>query len=364
MMKNNCSKHGGNLDQAARVYGVRREELLDYSANLNPLGLPPGLSEFLQTRIFELVNYPDPDCLELKTVLASFLKVKTEQIIIGNGAVELIYLLFRVLCPRKVMLIAPTFTEYADAALQVGAEVEYFELQEAEDFRLNLLRLINELSDQVELLMFCNPNNPTSTLISQDELLELLAVALRKGIMVVIDEAFIELTVGGVRNSLIESLANYENLFLIRSLTKIFAVPGLRIGYGLGRSALIEQMWKLKLPWSVNSLALSVGEFLLTQTEYLAQTEVWLREELSWFCKKLMEYSQFRVFEPQSNFILIKLLRPELTSEILKKSLADRGILIRDAANFQFLDVRFIRVAVRSRSENERLLEVLREIFF
>jgi len=356
------SAHGGNIYQAAKYYNIGRYDFLDYSANINPLGLPQKLKDILIESIDSLVNYPDPECTDLKLEISKYLGVSENSIIIGNGASEVIFLIFDVLRIRKVLIPAPTFIEYAKAAQTYGAQVEYYQLKEENDFRLDVNHLIKRINDDVDAVFLCNPNNPTSRLISRNDLFELVRYASRRNIYVIIDEAFIELTPDSNSNSMVDYLKDYNNLFIVRAFTKLFAIPGLRLGYGVGDAKIISRMWERKLPWSVNSLACRIGSVLNEEKEYLDKTCNWIRIEKDWLYNELNKIDIFKVFEPQTNFILVKIIDDRLNASKLRQQMAQRGVLIRDASNFKFLDDRYFRVAVKDRESNLKFLRIFNEV--
>jgi threonine-phosphate decarboxylase len=354
--------HGGNIYKASRQYGICTENLLDFSANINPLGMPEGLKETLIDSLEGIGNYPDPECTELREGISRYLGVAAENIIIGNGASEVIFLLMEVLKPSRLLIPAPAFLEYAKAAGSFGIPVDYMELKEESDFVLDMEELISTMDRGYDAVLLCNPNNPTSRLLKGKDLTRLLEAAAKKRTTIIIDEAFIELTVGGNTNSAVGFLEKYKNLFIIRALTKVFAIPGLRLGYGLGDCRLLEAMWKRKMPWSVNSLACSVGGILPKCGNFFQKTEVWLKEEKEWFFRELSLISGLKIYPPDTNFILARLTGEGWTAEKLREAMAAKGILIRNAANFQFLDKRYIRLAVKDRESNSKCLQALRNV--
>lgn len=354
--------HGGNIYRAAQEYGLRKEDFLDYSANINPLGVPQSLKDVLIRNLDNLVNYPDIECTELKQAISRYIGLEESRIIIGNGASEIIFLLFELLKPRKVLIPSPTFAEYSKAAARYGVEIGYFQLKEEEDFILNKKALLEELKSGYDALFLCNPNNPTSTLLGKEDLLELLDYARSMNVFVIIDEAFIELTVGANANSILTALEKYKNLFIVRAFTKLFAIPGLRLGFGLGSPETIKKMWEMKIAWSVNSLALAVGEILEDESGYLKKTHEWLESEIARFYNELAKIPGVKVYRPNTNFILLKILKNELNVKIIRDRMAQKGVLIRDASNFRFLDDKFFRIAIKDRENNERFLKVLKEV--
>lgn len=351
--------HGGNIYKASQTYGIKIEDILDYSANINPFGLPEGLRDLLISGFDNLVNYPDPEYTGLKKEISRYLNVDEDRIIPGNGASEVIYLLFEVMRFKRILIPAPSFSEYTQAALAAGVETDFFQLKESNSFKLPVDELLDKVRSGYDALLLCNPNNPTSTLLSREELYKILRFASSMGINVIIDEAFIELTEGGNKNSMVEALDEFNNLFIIRAFTKLFAIPGLRLGYGLGDIELLKAMWQRKMPWSINSLACSAAMLLNNCGDYLDKTARWFVEEKDRFYKELRTIKGLKVFEPQTNFILIKITLASLNVRELKEKMAQMGILIRDASNFAFLNDKFFRIAIKDRESNIRFLSLL-----
>lgn len=354
--------HGGNIYAASKVYGFKKKEFLDYSSNVNPLGLPDRLRERLIANLDFLECYPDPDCMELKEDISNYLDIVEGQIIIGNGASEIIYLFMDVLKSKKLLIPAPAFSEYANAAENFKVEVKYFEMAEDTGFKLDIDILLTSIELDTDTIFLCNPNNPTSTMIDQEEIIKLLDFCSKRNIYVIIDETFIELTKNGNMNSAIAYLNKYDNLFIIRAFTKLFAIPGLRLGYGIGNPAFIKKMWAKKHPWSVNSLACNLGNIMVYEKAYLERTTVWLGEELDWFYKELLNFKDFKVYKPNTNFVLLKILNNRWDSSTLKQRMAFRGVLIREALNFKFLDNKYIRLAIKDRANNIQFLKIFTEV--
>jgi threonine-phosphate decarboxylase len=355
------SAHGGNIYQVSRNYGIKVKDLVDFSASINPLGLSQQLRKLLVESIDDMVNYPDTECSALRDELSRYLNVSEDSIAAGNGAIEVICLVFKALRPKKLFMPAPCFSEYEGAAKEVDTGVIYHRLYEEEEFKLDIERFIREIPADADTILICNPNNPTSKLISKNNLHTLINHAFTKNIRIIIDEAFIELTAGGNDNSAVCWLERYPNLFVIRSLTKILAVPGLRLGYVLGEPSVISRIRRDKLKWSVNSLACSIGRVLNEDKAYFEKTAQWLAAEKKRLYNGLAGIGKLRVFKPDSNFILMRILDERFTSASLRERLIAKCLIIRDASNFKYLDDRFVRVAVRDREANDRLLSALAE---
>lgn len=354
--------HGGDIYRASETYGISSKELIDYSSNINPQGLPNEMRNIIINNIDTLAAYPDSFCSGLRKDISKYLDVSYDSIIVGNGAVEVIFLYLDTLRPEKVLIPVPTFSEYERSCRVMGLDVEYLELQEKSGFVIDLESIASKLTGGIQAMFLCNPNNPTSTLLSKASLLKVLDYTSQKNIKMIVDETFIELTLEGNKNSLSEYVKHYNNLFIVRAFTKIFSMPGLRLGYGIGDQHIIKKMWDRKMPWSVNSFASMAGPVLSLGTKYLQKTSQWLKNELEWFYRKLNEIHHIKVFKPHTNFILVKILSEKLNSGILKDEMAKRGILIRDASNFRGLDDKYVRIAVKDRESNLRFLEVLKEV--
>ena len=354
--------HGGNIFNASKIYGISPDAFLDYSANINPLGIPVKLKEIIKSCMDDIVNYPDPECMELKQNIAQYLNVAEECVVPGNGASEIIYLLFDAFSLKKVLITSPSFSEYAIAANIHGCETEYFELKENENFRIDVQKLLLTMKDGYDALFLCNPNNPTSVLTAKEDLLEILNFAQKNGTLVIIDESFIELTAGGNENSMIKYIYDFNNMLVIRAFTKIFAMPGLRLGYCIGQHKLAERILRRKIPWSINTFAAAAAKFLPYSHEYLEASMNWIKEEKKWFYDELSKIPCIKAFKPETNFILIKILRQDIDSAKLFDKMARKGILIRDASNFMNLDSRFIRIAIKDRERNKVFLEAFRNV--
>lgn len=361
-MSESTNMHGGNIYEAAREFNTASGDILDYSANINPLGIPSGVKKLIASSIESLSNYPDTDCMELRKGIARYLNIPEESIVVGNGASEIIQLIFDVLRLKKILIPAPTFSEYARAAKSAGTLVEYFEIRKEDDFKLNIDHLLSNVRDDVEGVVLCNPNNPTSQLIEKHGLLRLIEHMHKIDKLLIVDEAFIELTHGRNSNSVVESIKVFDNVFVIRAFTKVFAVPGIRLGYGIGKSSIVSEMWERKNPWSVNTFACQMGEVFETEKDYLKRTSLWLENEIIWLYNEMCKFKQFKVYKPSTNFILVEIIGGSLNAALLKRLLLDMGILIRDAGNFQFLNEKFFRIAVKDRKSNSAFLEKLREV--
>ena len=380
--------HGGNIYKIFREKNIK--EILDYSSNINPYGIPESLKKRITENLEILERYPDPDYVELRQKLSNLNKVNLSDIILGNGAIEIIFLFMKVINPKKILIVSPTFGEYERAvkATEISGdtvslsssngdnknienkkiEIEYFELKESDDFKLNIGNLKNELENKYDLLIICNPNNPTGKFLKLAQTEEILKECNKYNTKLFIDEAFIEFLEDGMKESIINTEGNKKNLFVTRAFTKFFAIPGLRLGYGMYFDKELEKkISEKKEPWSVNNFAEMAGLTVLDDAEYIEKTLKWIAEEKIYMYEKLNKISGMKVYETEVNFITgkidEKLFSEGVNVKILREKMLEQGILIRDASNFKFLDERFFRLAIKDRASNERVIEAMKEIF-
>jgi len=350
-------QHGGNLSLVAEQYGFRPEDFVDFSVNINPLGPPPQTAAVFECGLKYAGVYPDPDCETLKERYAQFFGITPEQLIFTNGAVELIYLAVFSLRPQTVLIPGPTFREYELAARASGARLKMFRLDPEKGFIPRLEALVRAARG-VEMVFLCSPNNPTGSLLPPEILSPFLEFCDTHGIFVVVDESFLifhnrwrELTVG-------KKTATNSRLLVLQSLTKFFAIPGLRIGCGIANPQVISLFKRFHPPWQVNGLAQGVAAAALNDQEYGHSTRNFVEQERSFLATALSSIPGIRVYPSEANYLLLKLAAP-LSAPLVADRLARKGILVRDCSNFTFLDDSFIRVTIKDRINNQLLCREL-----
>ena len=353
--------HGGNIYKIFREKEV--DKILDYSSNINPFGLPESLKKAITENMDILEKYPDPDYYDLRKTIAEYNGTGIDNVLAGNGATELIFLYMKAVKPEKALILSPTFAEYERGIKSAApqCEITYFHLKETEDFQPDMERLKDELQKGYDLIVLCNPNNPTGRFLPKEEIRDLLSECDKYGARLFVDEAFVEFVEGGVSSSLAGENINKKNLFIIRALTKFFALPGLRLGYALFFDSSLKEIFdSLKEPWSVNAFAELAGKTLFSNTEYIEKTENWIKEEKKYMFNELSKIKNIKVYKTETNFILLKMYgktAAHVRAEMLKK-----GILVRDASNFHYLDETFIRLAVKDRENNNMVIKKLDEV--
>lgn len=370
MNKEKTDFHGGNIYKIFREKNI--DKILDYSSNINPYGLAENLKKEIFEKLFVLERYPDPDYIELREKIAEKNNLNIENIIVGNGATEIIFLFMKILSPKKVLIVSPTFGEYeraikASTLANDSLEINYFELKETENFVLNIKNLETELENNYDLLILCNPNNPTGQFLKLKKLEEILKICEQKNTKLFVDEAFVEFVEDWENESIINSKENKENLFVIRAFTKFFAIPGLRLGYGICfNNNLLKKMLEKKEPWSVNNIADLAGKTVLDDENYIQKTKEWIKDQKKYMYENLNKIEGLRAYKTEVNFILLKiednLLEKGLDVKNLRKKMLEKGILIRDASNFIYLNKHYFRLAIKDKLNNEKVIETLTSI--
>jgi threonine-phosphate decarboxylase len=352
-------KHGGRLEDLSEQYGIASEKIIDFSVNVNPLGPPKSLMEILRDKLSLIIRYPDTESRYLRRKLAEHPGLSYENIAIGNGSNELIYLIFRAYPKPKVLIIHPTYSEYGRGAEAGGSNVSEFILRWQDGFNLDMDLLIREACKH-DFVFLCNPNNPTGHLFKKEAILKLVSSIPQT--IFVIDEAFMYFVSNRSEYQVVSDIMNFPNLVVLRSMTKFFAIPGLRLGYLVADTEIIGKLNQYKEPWSVNVLAQLAGEHLLDQEDYSRKTLQLIQEELSFLVNELSQLNWLHIYPSEANFMLIRITTDKLDSTELCERLMSDGIAIRNCSNFVGLDNKFFRIAVKNRPENQRLIEALQNV--
>ena len=345
------ASHGGK-------YGTKNPnpQMIDFSSNVNPLGCHPGVKRYLKKQLDLISEYPDPSSSDLRANLAWFTGIRKKQIVVGNGATEIIYNFCKTFLNKKtpVLIPIPTFSEYEVSAKLCECKISFFKTM---NLSKNLQKFIMKIPRN-GCIFICNPNNPTGVLIKKKEMLKIISAAKKKSSLVFIDETFIEL-VPESNESLIKYIKNYENLFILRSLTKSFGLAGIRIGYGVSNSQIIDPLQKIKIPWNVSYMAQRAASAAICYHPFLEKTCKLIKKEKDFISSNLAKSKKFTCCDSSTNFILVK---TKIKSRLLQKKLQRKKILIRDCSTFRGLNQNYIRIAVKTRKENIKLVKALEAI--
>lgn len=334
--------HGGDI--------YRNKVALDFSVNVNPLGVPEAVQKALHEAVGACDRYPDIEAEQLKGAVAAMLQVPEEVLLFGNGASELFLAAIHGIRPKRVVLPVPSFYGYGYAARAAGAEILPYTIREDRGFCV-AEDLLESLTEDVGLLFLANPNNPTGRLLDRDFLCRVLRHCEERGIYVVLDECFIEFCPG--EQSMLSAIRQFRCLILVRAFTKIFAIPGVRLGYlACGNPSVREQVQRQLPEWNLSCFAQAAGCACAAQAGFMEQTQAYVKRERA-FLEEGLGRLGYRLFPSDANFILF--YREGPLSEALQK----QGILIRDCANFEGLRQGFYRIAVKSRQENETLIKAI-----
>jgi threonine-phosphate decarboxylase len=353
-MPDKTPPHGGDVYLLARTLGVNLADLLDFSASINPLGFPPGLTEAMQEALPEIVHYPDRRSLKLSAALAAYHHLTPEEILVGNGSTELIYLVARALRPRRGLIVTPAFSEYehalnlarVPAAFHPTGESHQFALQEVPEVQAG------------DLVFLAHPSSPSGVLLDPELFLRVAARVEAAGAYLLLDEAFVDFVEAA---SMKLHLGQFPRLLILRSFTKFFGIPGMRLGFLLAAPPLVARLSGEQEPWSVNTMAQAMGRACLADSDYVSRTRTLIQRERKFLLDQLAVLPGLTTFPSVVNYLLVKLTLPGMIAAALREQLLGHRIVIRDASNFRGLDERFFRVAVRGRAENERLLAALEQ---
>lgn len=350
-------RHGGDLNLARTTFGIG--QIIDFSANMNPLGPPQSVWQALLENLPNIVHYPDPYARPLQRALAAYLQVEPANLVLGNGSIELIYLLPRVFPYSSALLPAPGFSEYDYAVRLTPSQIRYITLQPP-DYSWDLAALQAEVA-QGGLIFLCNPNNPTGTLLSRADLESLLEVLPAEALLVM-DEAFIDFVTDYRELTLVQRAVQDPRLLVLGSLTKFFALPGLRLGYLAGTSERLRQVAAWLPPWNINSLAQAAGQAALQDQDYIVRSREYIKKNRQELFAALSDIPGLNPLPPTANFIFCRLGDQLPNAPRLVELMGRRGLLLRDCSNYRGLDDRCLRLAVRRWQENQTLVAALREV--
>lgn len=350
------SVHGADINSAAELYGLEANKIIDFSSNINPF-IVDSMDKIVAAGVGSLQKYPDIKYRRLRKNIADYLGVDDSQVIPGNGATEIIYLLMRNLSGR-LAIINPTFSEYRKGAEIAGLSVVDFVMDWKKDFKLDLDEIYRR-KDEFDSIFICNPNNPDG---SVREIKKLLEFAEKEGKLLIVDETFIEFADSEKDRSLVNMVEKSKNLFIIRAVTKFFGIPGIRLGYGISSNReLLQKMYDEKEPWTINSFADSASDFIFKEEEYIRKSKEYFSKERVCMINEINKIDGIKAFNSDANFILVRFENRNVLD--VKENLLKRaGLLIRDASNFIGLDSSFARVAIKNHEQNTVFVDAIRSV--
>ena len=370
MSKRKNHFHGSDLEKIEQLYGIKKENIIRFGANVNPLGISPVLSDTLRAHPDCITLYPDREYSSLRSSLSAYCNVDATYMIPGNGSTELIALIIQALSPQKAMILGPSYSEYERELLQISSSFQYFPLREEDDFVLgDTTPLLSALQNTLAgcdnpLFILCNPNNPTSTALTVPQLESILSFCATYSITVMIDETYVEFTKEIDNITAISLLEPYPNLVILRGVSKFFASPGLRLGYAMTSDpSLRSRVLSLQHPWSVNSFAALHAGVMFTDQLYIMRTRNLIHAERERIVERLSRISGIKLYPPEANFILLRILDPTLNASALFETAIAQGLMIRDCSDFPFLGPDYFRFCFMLPKDNDRLLDVIEQVF-
>lgn len=354
------NSHGANVFEIAKNEGIEIKDIRDFSSNINPLGPSKKALDELKNNLNLLSSYPDVDYVDLKKSISTYADCKSENIVLGLGSTEILKDAINFFAPKISMILSPCYSEYERELKKISSKIIEYDLEEKNNFKINLdeiIKIINE--KKVEFLIFANPNNPTGTILKNSEIEKILKETDTK---ILVDETYVEFTDMKVYSSS-KLIDFYENLFVVRGTSKFFALPGIRLGYGLSSNDKLLKFFKEKeILWQINSVAEICGKVMFSDEEYIDEVYEFIKSRRDYFYKEISKIKNLKAFESYGNFILVKILKG-LNSKNLREKLMKKGLVIRDCQTFRNLDDSYFRFCLLDDDANKKLLENLKLIY-
>lgn len=353
--------HGANLYDLSSQYGFSKEDIMDFSSNINPFGSSKLAKEYIVNNIDKVSVYPDPEYLELKTSISNYCNCSIDNILLGSGATELISSFIKTINPKKALILSPAYSEYEKELSKIECNITKYFSKKEYNFTINIDNLIEIINkDNYELIIICNPNNPTGFTFSKNEIEKILN---NTNSFVMVDETYIEFTNTSIYSS--TSLVDkYDNLFVIRGTSKFFSTPGIRLGYGLISNHKIKYEMNSNLDlWNINIFASMMGEVMFNDNKFIENTYSLMTKERDYLVNELSKFTDLKIYNSQGNFILCEIKSKSITAKEVREKLIPKRIIIRDCVSFDGLDEYFFRVCILKPEENKLLIDNLINIF-
>lgn len=354
------NSHGANIFEIAKNEGIEIKDIRDFSSNINPLGPSKKALDELKNNLNLLSSYPDVDYVDLKKSISAYADCKSENIVLGLGSTEILKDAINFFAPKISMILSPCYSEYERELKKISSKIIEYNLEEKNNFKINLdeiIKIINE--KKVEFLIFANPNNPIGTILKSQEIEKILNETETK---ILVDETYIEFTNRDVYSS--TSLTKfYKNLIVVRGTSKFFALPGIRLGYGISSNEELLKYFKEKeILWQINSVAEICGKVIFSDEKYIDEVYEFIKSRRDYFYKEISRIKNLKTFESYGNFILVKILKG-IDAGKLRQKLMEKGLVIRNCENFKNLDNSYFRFCILDDDANEKLLKNLKIIY-
>ncbi len=362
-MSKNKIFHGSDIEIIASQFNIDQDRISNFASNVNPLGISNLLKETLIQNIDVITEYPDKNYKFLKSSLAGYCNVDEDYIIVGNGTSELISLLISTRKAKKALLLGPTYSEYKREFMLTNGAIDEYNLEASNTFKLELSELFSTLSDGYDFFILCNPNNPTGSSIHLEDMKEILDFCKKHQIFVMIDETYVEFSSDIKTITATSLIPHYDNFIVLRGSSKFFAAPGLRLGYGLtSNQEFLQVLITHQTPWSLNSVAELAGSVMFRDYDYIESTNQLINDEKKKFYSAFLASKAFKLYPSDANFILVKILAPNLTASNVFTHCIKEHLMIRDCTSFFGNSGEFIRFCILTPEENKKLTQCLLDI--
>ncbi|MDI6716330.1 MAG: threonine-phosphate decarboxylase CobD [Actinomycetota bacterium] len=348
-------EHGGNIEQLAKRLGFEHGQLIDFSSNINPFGPSEKVIAAIRQSIERVADYPEQRAESFVEAVAQMIGVKEENVVAGNGTIELLYLIPQVFKVKSALLVVPSFTEYELALRNAKSNIK----RRVALTSKKAVGIIKKGLKGIDIAIMGNPNNPCGYIFEKEELIRIIDE--NPGCLFVIDEAFIDFLRDKAAVSLVKEAANRDNLIVLRSLTKIYSIAGLRIGYMVASSTNAKRVSEAKYPWSVNSVALAAGLSALKDERFVNDSVSVIEEEAKRLYNEISKIKGLMAYKPSANYIMVK-LENGITAAQLQKEMLKYGIVIRDCSTFIGLNDYYFRIAVKKPQQNNKMLNALKDV--
>lgn len=363
MLKHKDHFHGSDLEKIEEIYGIKKENIISFSSNVNPLGISSHLKQTLGQELDKISSYPDRKYSALRESIGNYLSVSPKQIIVGNGSTELISLFIQEHRVKKALILGPTYSEYEREVSLHGGISLYYPLKEEDNFTLNIPDFIRHLDASIDLLILCNPNNPTSTAIDKEDMRKILSLCMETNTFVLVDETYVEFSPNPQKTSAVSLTNSYGNLAVLRGTSKFFSAPGLRLGYAVtGNEELKMRILTKQNPWAINTLAEIAGRIMFEDQAYQKETYAFISQEKERLLEKLKTMEQLKVYPSCANFFLCRIRKPSLSASHIFDACIREGLMIRNCSSFPFLDESYFRFCIMKKEDNDRLLNLLESL--
>lgn len=342
---------------------IEQYETVLFNANLNPKGIPESVTQAIKENISSIVKYPDIYYNKLKTAVSSYVGAPLENIVMGNGSTDLLKLYGALLLPKKALLLTPGPSEFENVLSAYNVELSFYDLREEDDFKLDMDDLISQLTDDLDLIIIANPNNPTSKKIELADIRKLTEACKEKNIFLIIDEMYIEFLDDYKEYTAVPLTEEFDNISVIRSVSKFFAVPGLRFAYAIMNNP--EHKEIIDLTTTKNNIA-SLTAIAITDMfkdeEYITESQSMIHTERSLVYLAMSTSKTIKLIKPDANFMLVKLLKDDLSSSDVAMHCNQRGIIIRKCDDIRGLSDKYIRMCFMKPKQNDLMVNTILEI--